>query len=215
MSQAKKKTAYEALSEIQSTLNAPKNQKNKFGGYSYRSCEDILQAVKPLLGSAVILVSDDIKLIGDRFYVEATAKFILGDIVIENKAYARETLHKKGMDEAQITGATSSYARKYALNGLLLIDDNKDADTQDNSEHAPETPKQPAPPKQPGSSNQSSIRSGELAKTMSEGNDFATVQFWRGLTQEQQQFAWKELDKDSQKLLKNLIQQYPPMEKAS
>lgn len=127
--------AYEALSEVQAKLNAPKGQLNKFGGFNYRSCEDILQAVKPLLGKAVVLVSDEIKLIGDRFYVEATAKYVLGETVIENKAYAREPLIKKGMDESQITGATSSYARKYALSGLLLIDDNKDADTQSPEEN--------------------------------------------------------------------------------
>lgn len=125
-----KKNVYAALAKVQAELKAPKGQMNKFGGYAYRSCEDILQAVKGLLGDAIILVSDEVKLIGDRFYIEATAKFILDGEVIENKAYAREPLTKKGMDEAQITGATSSYARKYALNGLLLIDDNKDADTQ-------------------------------------------------------------------------------------
>lgn len=142
---AKKRTVYEALSQVQANLNAPKGQVNKFGGYSYRSCEDILQAVKPLLGEAVILVSDEIKLIGDRYYVEATAKFIFSGETVENKAYAREPVIKKGMDEAQITGATSSYARKYALNGLLLIDDNKDADTQDNRGNCSETTVKPHP----------------------------------------------------------------------
>ena len=121
------------LSEIQLVLNAPKSQRNNFGKYNYRSCEDILQAVKPLLGESVILVSDEIKVFLDRIYVEATAKFCFGSETIEVKALARESLDKKGMDSAQITGAASSYARKYALNGLLLIDDNKDADSQDNS----------------------------------------------------------------------------------
>jgi hypothetical protein len=116
------------LAEIQAKLKAPKNQRNNFGGYNYRSCEDILEAVKPLLGEACLTVSDDIILIGDRFYIKATAKLSLGDQSIENSAFAREPLTKKGMDEAQITGATSSYARKYALNGLFAIDDTKDPD---------------------------------------------------------------------------------------
>lgn len=121
-------TITQKLSEIQNKLKAPKNQRNEFGGYNYRSCEDILEAVKPLLGDACLTVSDDIVLIGDRFYIKATAKLSLGGETIENSAFAREPLAKKGMDEAQITGATSSYARKYALNGLFAIDDNKDAD---------------------------------------------------------------------------------------
>ena len=135
MNQGKNKVSeiIKKLSEIQLVLNAPKSQRNNFGKYNYRSCEDILQAVKPLLGESVILVSDEIKVFLDRVYVEATAKFCFGSETIEVKALARESLDKKGMDSAQITGAASSYARKYALNGLLLIDDNKDADSQDNS----------------------------------------------------------------------------------
>ena len=122
------------LAAIQQGLNAPKGQHNKFGNYSYRSCEDILQAVKPLLGEGAIIVSDDIKVFLDRVYVEATAKFCIDGETIEVKALARESQDKKGMDHAQITGSASSYARKYALNGLLLIDDNKDPDSRDNSQ---------------------------------------------------------------------------------
>jgi len=120
------------LSKIQQNLKAGKNQKNEFGGYKYRSCEDILEAVKPLLGECTITITDDMKELAGRVYVEATASFTDGSNTITVTAFAREALSKKGMDEAQITGAASSYARKYALNGLLLIDDNKDADTQDN-----------------------------------------------------------------------------------
>lgn len=120
------------LEQIQKTLNAPKNQKNTFGGYNYRSCEDILMAVKPLLDGAVIVVTDDLVVLGDRFYVKATASITDGGATISATAYARESAAKKGMDESQITGSASSYARKYALNGLLLIDDNKDADHSDN-----------------------------------------------------------------------------------
>ncbi len=123
----------EKLAVIQQKMNAPKGQHNKFGNYNYRSCEDILQAVKPLLGKGIILVSDEIKVFLDRVYVEATATFSFNGEQIQVKALAREPLAQKGMNEAQITGSASSYARKYALNGLLLIDDNKDADSRDNS----------------------------------------------------------------------------------
>lgn len=126
---------YEELGRIQKTLKAPKNQRNKFGGYNYRSCEDILEAVKPLLDGCVLTVSDEVVSLGDRFYVKATARLALsGDDFVENTAWARESETKKGMDEAQITGATSSYARKYALNGLLAIDDTKDADALNKDE---------------------------------------------------------------------------------
>lgn len=119
---------YQQLAKIQKTLNAPKGQMNSFGGYRYRSCEDILTAVKPLLGDLAIVISDEMIMLGDRFYVKATASITDGKERIESTSYAREAATKKGMDESQITGSTSSYARKYALNGLLLIDDAKDAD---------------------------------------------------------------------------------------
>ena len=126
-------TLNESLARIQSQLNAPKGQTNSFGGYKYRSCEDILQAVKPLLDGLTITISDEIQAFGERVYVKATATLSDGTASLSTTAYAREALTKKGMDESQITGSTSSYARKYALNGLLLIDDNKDADTRDNT----------------------------------------------------------------------------------
>ena len=118
------------LSEIQRALKAPKGQHNSFGNYSYRSCEDILEAVKPLLGDLVLTLSDEIVVVGDRVYVKATATLIgsTPDCSWQTRAYAREAQAKKGMDEAQITGSASSYARKYALNGLFCIDDTKDAD---------------------------------------------------------------------------------------
>ena len=123
---------YEKLMAVQTKLRAPKGQYNQFGHYSYRSCEDILEALKPLLAEvgAIVNISDEVKLIGDRFYVEATAMFLdceTGDSVVA-RAYAREDETKKGMDLAQVTGSVSSYARKYALNGLFAIDDNKDSD---------------------------------------------------------------------------------------
>lgn len=123
----------EKLLKIQKELKAPKNQRNNFGGYNYRSCEDIFEAVKPLLAEngLVLTVSDTMELVGDRYYIKATAELydIETGLSITNTAYAREEETKKGMDGSQITGASSSYARKYALNGLFLIDDVKDSDT--------------------------------------------------------------------------------------
>jgi hypothetical protein len=120
----------ETLVKIQNELKVPKGNLNKFGNYKYRSAEDILEAVKPLLveQGLTLTISDDIILVGDRFYVKATATVTDGKESVSTTAFARESLDKKGMDTAQITGASSSYARKYALNGLFCIDDTKDSD---------------------------------------------------------------------------------------
>ena len=140
----------EELHEIQSKLIAPKKQRNSFGNYNYRSCEDILEALKPLLyahGCSLIL-DDKIVQIGDRIYVEATAKLEnSGGIVVQTSAYAREEDDKKGMASAQLTGATSSYARKYALNGLFCIDDTRDADAT--NKHGKDDPVNTPKPKPP------------------------------------------------------------------
>lgn len=146
---------YQRLSEVQRELKAPKGQYNSFGKYSYRSAEDILEAVKPLLGKhdLVLVVTDELVNIGDRYYVKATA------VVHDSKSdteqsvyadgYAREDETKKGMDGSQITGAASSYARKYALNGLFNIDDTKDADTDEHHRAtAKPAPQRAAPAKQ-------------------------------------------------------------------
>lgn len=123
------------LFEIQQRLKAPKGQFNKFGGFNYRSAEDILEAVKPLLNecSLVMTISDDILNLGNRFYIKSTVTLFDkdGKVVASTTGVARESETKKGMDESQITGATSSYARKYALNGLFAIDDTKDADSNE------------------------------------------------------------------------------------
>lgn len=121
------------LIEIQKKLKAPKGQYNNFGKYKYRSCEDILEAVKPILAEngCTLTLSDEIVLIGDRYYVKATARLRGADTDEVAVAYAREDSEKKGMDGSQITGTASSYARKYALNGLFCIDDTKDADTDE------------------------------------------------------------------------------------
>ena len=133
----------EKLANIQKKLNAPKNQRNNFGGYNYRSAEDILEAVKPLLDGAILTLQDDIVMIGDRYYVKATATFTDGEFVKTTTAFAREPESKKGMDESQITGTASSYARKYALNGLFCIDDNKDPDTDEYHKQTKATAEEP------------------------------------------------------------------------
>lgn len=142
---------YEKLLNIQTELKAPKGQENKFGHYKYRSCEDILEAVKPLLAKnkVILQLTDKIECLGNRYYIKATAILIdtedtkNGEIAyIENTAYARESEEKKGMDDSQITGTASSYARKYALNGLFCIDDTKDADTNEFKEQQDKVTKQ-------------------------------------------------------------------------
>lgn len=156
-----KSNIYEALATVQSALKAPKGQYNSFGKYAYRSCEDILEAVKPILKESGLFLqlSDEPVMVGDWHYIKATATVadFSGNQVLCT-AYAREPAEKKGMDDSQITGTASSYARKYALNGLFCIDDTKDADTdsyqtqtaaakpatQKKAEQQP-TPKQEAP----------------------------------------------------------------------
>ena len=140
------------LVEVQSELKAPKGQYNSFGKYNYRSTEDILEGLKPILKekNLVLVVFDDVVQVSDRVYIKSTAKLSYDQETIEVTAFARESLTKKGMDDSQITGTASSYARKYALNGLFLIDDSKDADSdefskqnksQKNSEQKPKQPK--------------------------------------------------------------------------
>lgn len=164
---------YESLANVQQSLKATKDQFNKFGGYNYRSCESILESVKPLLAKEhlALTLTDEMVQVGERIYVKATAAVFPtedsdGEVCISVDAYAREEESKKGMDSSQVTGAASSYARKYALNGLFCIDDNKDSDAtnthgkdesppkQDKPKAAPkaEKPKpepNPEPPKEP------------------------------------------------------------------
>jgi hypothetical protein len=124
------------LSKIQSQVKAPKGQFNNFGKYKYRSCEDIVEAVKPVINSMgyYLTLSDTIECIGNRFYIKATATLSNGEKEFSATAYAREDESKKGMDGSQVTGAASSYARKYALNGLFAIDDTKDSDATNHGE---------------------------------------------------------------------------------
>ena len=117
-----------ALNKIQKELKAPKGQRNSFGNYNYRNAEDILEAVKPLLGEATLTLTDDVWMVGTRYYIKATATITLEKESVSVTAFAREADVQKGMNDSQITGSASSYARKYALNGLFCIDDTKDAD---------------------------------------------------------------------------------------
>jgi len=146
-------TLIQKLQSIQKKLKAPKGQTNKFGGYKYRSLEDIMEAVKPLLAEvdAFITIGDEIVMLGDRFYVKATTAITDSTGHISTTGFAREALTKKGMDESQITGAASSYARKYAMNGLLAIDDTKDADATNRHEDPPpqKTTKKDSPKDKP------------------------------------------------------------------
>lgn len=156
-------TLVSKLIKIQSNLKAPKNQRNNFGGYNYRSCEDILEAVKPLLAEQglTLIISDEVVMLGNRFYVKAEAILSDGENEIRNRAYAREEETKKGMDASQITGAASSYARKYALNGLLCIDDTKDADaTNDHGKSEKQKNYDPIP----WDKNKSSSKNDEIVK---------------------------------------------------
>lgn len=155
MSEQKELLIEDKLLKIQLELKAPKGQYNSFSKFNYRSAEDILEAVKPLNDAQGLLLTltDKPILVGDRYYIEATATLTDGDDNIQINAYAREPLNKKGMDESQITGTASSYARKYALNGLYLIDDTKDADTDEytnqNNQQAPQQNNQQAQQNQP------------------------------------------------------------------
>lgn len=146
------KAIIEELSRIQRELKAPKNLWNKFGGYAYRNAEGILEAVKPLLSPGyVVMCNDRVLAIGDRYYVEATACLTNGEDTVSVTASAREDETKKGMDGCQITGSCSSYARKYALNGLFAIDDNKDSDDDSLSPKNPDNAQETKPKAEPKS----------------------------------------------------------------
>lgn len=136
---------HEKLMMIQATLKVPKDKWSNFGKYYYRSAEEICESIKPLLKEhkCAMTISDDIMEIGGRFYIKATVELtdLESGTSVKTTALAREAVEKKGMDESQVTGAASSYARKYALSGLLLLDDNKDADTDEYKEEVPQTPK--------------------------------------------------------------------------
>lgn len=143
-----KKEFIEKIARVQKELKAPKSKYNSFGNYNYRSTEDILEAAKPLLSAEglVLNITDKLENIGERYYVKATAAITDGEDSFFSSAYARECAGKKGMDESQITGSASTYARKYALNGLFCIDDTKDADTDEQEKERSKRAKKDAEP---------------------------------------------------------------------
>lgn len=167
----------EKLTTIQLELKAPKSKRNNFGNYNYRSCEDILEAVKPLLAANMcsLTLDDDVLCIGDRVYVKATATLTdhAEGATISTHAFAREAETKKGMDESQITGTASSYARKYALNGLFAIDDTKDADTDEyqGREATRQTAKQE--PKQTAKSFKCSVCGNDVVPVSFDGKNYS------------------------------------------
>lgn len=175
------------LITIQSELKAPKTQVNNFGGYKYRKAEDILEAVKPLLAKqkCTLTITDDIVMVGNRIYVKATATIKNEKGEAETSTgWAREEETKKGMDASQITGASSSYARKYALNGLLAIDDNADSDTTNNGQQQTQT-QQPAPQQQPTAQyNPNDMNEGMeyLSRCVNKDNLIWVVQHYKPLT---------------------------------
>jgi hypothetical protein len=167
---SEKKTVYQKLAEIQEALKVPKGQRNKFGNYNYRKAEDVLQAAKPLLDGGIILLNDELVLIGERYYVKATASFTFNGETISTDGFARESLTKKGMDDSQVTGATSSYSRKYALNGLLAIDNTDDADSMDNRDQGQAKPApKPKPPAKKPAPKYSDLQN-RLIKAIQSGN---------------------------------------------
>lgn len=179
-------TFLEKVAAVQAELKAPKSQRNDFGKYNYRSCEDIFEAVKPLLAKygLLLICSDDLVEIGGRNYVRATAELI--DVSegfsarIFNTAYAREEETKKGMDGSQITGASSSYARKYALNGLFLIDDTRDSDATNT--HGKEEPvKEEKKAENKLSGKKASAKQIELIKTLVPEKDLPAMLKWAGV----------------------------------
>ena len=179
------------LAKIQATLKAPKGQTNSFGNYKYRSCEDILTAVKPLLDGCVLTISDEIVAIADRIYVKATARIFDETQWVETTAFAREASDKKGMDAAQITGSASSYARKYALNGLFCIDDTKDADAIE-------------PEIKSASKQIIQAAVSMLEAAASTGDDVKTLESWTDMADELKKMVWPELHDMTREKIKQL-----------
>lgn len=178
------------LSAIQMKLKAPKSQNNTFGNYAYRSCADIVEAVKPLLNGAILTLSDDMIAVGDRVYVKATATYTIGDKSISTTAFAREAITKKGMDDSQITGTASSYARKYALNGLFAIDDTKDADTN-------------AYTKQVNDALDKSRNA--LVKAVMDNDASTCKEAWCELNNDERETVWKQLEANIRNSIKELL----------
>ena len=178
------------LSAIQQALKAPKGQRNDFGKFNYRSCSDIVEAIKGHLDGATITLSDDIVAVGDRVYVKAIATLTYETESVSTTAFAREAVTKKGMDDSQITGTASSYARKYALNGLFAIDDTKDADTNDFAKTT---------------SNALAKSKNAMLKSVNDNDAGACQETWRELTSSEQESIWGGLPANIRSAIKELL----------
>ena len=190
----------EILSDIQQNLKAPKGQFNSFGKYRYRSCEDIVEAVKPLLAKhkAILVLYDEIINLGDRYYVKATAKISSGKDAISSSAYARESESKKGMDESQITGTASSYARKYALNGLFAIDDTKDADTNEHKDTVDKSPTVKIDPKAKKEFHE------QVLKALENGDDSHMKELWAEWDADEKAVLWGMFNSQQRSTMKEM-----------
>jgi len=188
---------HKELFEIQQKLVVPKAQRNDFGKYNYRSCEDIIEAVKKV-STVAIIINDDLQLIGERYYVKATVTLIndKGESV-STSAFARESLTKKGMDESQITGACSSYARKYAMNAMFAIDDTKDADTLDNRHELAKTEKEILQEK----------TQYEMSALIDAKDELGFKQIWHELNRPEQEKYWTLLSVKQRNIAKELLAQ--------
>jgi len=219
---------YKKLSEIQRELHAPKGQTNKFGGYQYRSCEDILKAVKPLLGDYALTITDELIFSGmledeipsagvivktQRVYIKATVTLSDGTDTITTSAMAREASIKKGMDSSQVSGAASSYARKYALNGLFAIDDNKDADTDQHRktvdagqdmtlEGVSSQPADVSKKRVDKALMQASLAA--LVSTYDTEDDAGMSEVWSELERHEQEYVWRQLNGKQQSKIRSI-----------
>lgn len=183
-------TIQEKLAGIQQVLKAPKGQRNDFNHFNFRSCADIVEAVKPHLEGATLTLSDDVVAVGDRVYVKATATLSIGSESLFTTAFAREAVSKKGMDDSQITGTASSYARKYALNGLFAIDDTKDADSNDYSNNA---------------HNALMKSQNALIKAVNDNDAGACQEVAGELTKDEKKIIWERLDAPTRSSIQELL----------
>lgn len=190
----------EKLVAIQNELKAPKGQLNKFGGYHYRSCEDIIEAAKPLAAKygCAIVMSDEVVEVGNRIYVKATARLVSDNEHIETTAFARESETRKGMDDAQITGSASSYARKYALNGLFAIDDTKDADATNDHGKSPSKPANVTPATKKAVMEQS-------LSCLENGDENGLKQIWHEFGADEKAVLWSMFNAQQRAAMKELM----------
>lgn len=201
---------YHHLSHVQKMLNVPKNRKNSFGNYMYRSCEDIVEAVKRIMPEGCYLtLTDSMVMIGDRIYVKAIASFCYEGFSVYCEAFAREAGEKKGMDAAQVTGSSSSYARKYALNGLFAIDDNKDIDEEDHREQVKDS--------RPKSASNSAPEVSHIVKAfkqiIAKDDKISASEKWQPMLKEIKSAVWKLLTADERQWMNIVLKSPIPLDK--